>query len=422
MDRNDATSPAPRDPREGTSRLTAADVWTVLILLGLSIVAYTSIGKIYARKTKEYQRTVLGVDSFAVMRHMCDRNFSPKYHRSTAHPLFTLFFKPLGISLSNHLGRPQAAMLINIIFAAIGNSLFYLCLRKIGLRTLIAILFSVFTASTTGHLIFSSIPETYAYAFTGLILLLLVFLFTNKFWFWIGFLLASLFSVGITMINVVFAVILFCCKFWGKFGIAKQLLYLMIFLFLLASSFVALIKLQKCIYPNSKDVFSQQLISSNTEFLRYELFSEPVRALTNRLPHLFVYNVVAPGMVRIRVAFPGFESLRPITLISMILHLLFLGISLWLVWQLKVFRNRVFVAVGSYFVFNVAFYLLYGYELHLYATHYTFALMILAAFPFTAEGLIPSRIRYALTGLLVLLIPLVAINNWTFLAGILADI
>ena len=405
-----------------SSRLGSKDVFIVLILFVLSYAGYASIGRQYASKTNNYKRTILGVDSYAVMRHMADTGFSAKPHRSTAHPLFTLLLRPIGVALSQYLNRAQSALLVNIMMAGMGNALFYLCLRKIGLPGRIAILFTLLLAVSAGHLVFSSIPETYAYSFTALTLLIVIFLFCHKLWFWILFLPASLFATGITIINVVFSIILFIAKFWNDLPIAKQMKHLATFLLLFAALFVGLERLQKQVFPNSKDVFSRELISSNTAFLRYDFFSDPAKAIANRLPHLFAYNLVAPGMVRNKVTFPGFDEARPITLISLAMCLALSALSFWQIWRQKIFGNRVFAAVGTYFLFNVLFYLVYGYEPHLYATHYTFALVILLAFPFVAIDSIPPKVRYAFYALLVALIPLVALNNWTFLNNLLNTI
>ncbi len=163
---------------------------------------------------------------------------------------------------------PVAALTINIFFGSIGNVLFFLCLRKIGLNQLNAVLFTGILALSFPHLLFGSIPETYIFVFTSLVLLFALFLFVNRRkTFFISFLPASLFSIGITATNVVFVVILFFRKMQQQSGFRRAILHLVAFCVLVAITLSGLILLQKRMYPLQKDVFASTTISSNVEFL-----------------------------------------------------------------------------------------------------------------------------------------------------------
>ena len=56
------------------------DITLVVILFSLSLYSYLSIGDQFIAVTENFERAILGFDSFAVTRVMCSKSFSAKYH------------------------------------------------------------------------------------------------------------------------------------------------------------------------------------------------------------------------------------------------------------------------------------------------------------------------------------------------------
>jgi hypothetical protein len=351
---------------------------------------------------------------------MCDLRFSPKHHRTTAHPLFALFFKPLCNSIKRDMGMAAAAFKINLVVAAIGNVLFFACLRNIGLNRMGALLFTGILAVSFAHFLYGSIPETYIFVSTSLILLLFLFLFLKDYKaFVVSFLPASLLSIGITATNIVFVVILFFFKVHRKSELRKALLHVFAFCLVLGIMFYGLVLLQKKMYPLQKDIFAPTAVSSNTQFLRDHLVRFPLRTLAVRLPHFFLYNEVVPGRIRNVVTFPGWGQVRGITWATMGIYILFMSICVWMLLKLKTERSNAFWPLLAYFGFNICFFLIYGYEPHLYQAHYTFAWVALLAVPFGVENGTPRTARYASYLCMFVLLPLLVLNNWDFLIDVL---
>ena len=398
------------------------DALFAIILFAASILGYLHIANSFFERTKAYSRTVLGVDHFAVTRHMCDLKFSPKQHRTTAHPLFALYFRPICGPMKTKMLMTTAAMRINLVAAALGNILFYFCLRKIGLKSILSALFTAFLALSISHLIYGTIAETYIFVFTSLTLLLFVYLYLSRFpLFFIACLAGSLVSTGITATNAVFGILLYFFKIREKWGFSKALLHTIVFSLAMIIGLFALIKLQHKMYPNLKDFFAETTVSSNTQFLRTDVFDFPGAALAHRLPHLFVFNEIAPGMVRHKPGFPGWPNIPAITLISITLYFAVISLSVAAYVKAKTYRLKVFRPLSAYFLFNVCFFLFYGSEPHLYYEHYTFAWIAMLALPFASVNAIPKKIMLPLFVCIVLLLPLVALNNWYFIQSVLSS-
>ena len=393
-----------------------AETLVVLLILGGTFAVYWQMSGDYQRNKREYRSTVLNVDAFAVMRVLCDEKFVAKYHRTTVHPLFAIFFKPFGSRLASQIGAPNAARTLNTSIAAIGIVLFYWFLRMTGLSRLHSGLGAGILAGTASHVVYGAIPETYAFASASLILLALIFvLVQNERMFQIAMIPASVFSMGITLTNFVFAAILFCARFLKRTSKIKQLYYFTTFCMIVAGLFLALLFLQKWVYPNTRDFFSKHLYESNRAFLSAAILETPFVRIANRTPHLFLHNVVAPGIVRHRPAFPATSELSTLTLVTFIVYGCVLLFSIYLIARFRLYRTRIFLALLVYFLFQWIFFLIYGDEPHLYTSHYTFALIALMAFPFAAQNRLPPKMIHGLTAMCAVLLPLLFANNILFL-------
>jgi hypothetical protein len=317
-------------------------------------------------------------------------------------------------------GKPGAAMLINIFFGSLGNALYFLCLCKLGLRKIDGILFTSVLAVSLPHMLFSSIPETYAFTSTSLILLLFLFLFVTgrmSFLFW--FLAGSLLSIGITITGIIFSMFLFFRRLHVKAEPGKAILSLLIFCIVLAFTFDGFIHIQEQLYPGTKRFFDRETISSNAAFLSDELLQHPVEAILRRVPHFFLYNVVAPGSVRNAVTFPGIRQSYPMTLLTMTIYLCLMSLCIYLMITMKVYRDGLFRTLLLFLCFSALFFLFYGTEPHLYQAHYTFAWVTLLAFPLTMRKQIPGKILHGFYVCMGLFLPMLALNNWIFLRAIL---
>ncbi|MCZ6807129.1 MAG: hypothetical protein O7F08_09265, partial [Deltaproteobacteria bacterium] len=401
----------------------------ILPLFVLLFLFYFTIGQTLARSTHIFRTEWLSIDSPKIARTLTDPRYVPPKHRQLAHPLFALFFRPIGTPLARAFGGAHVAIAFNAFFAAAGLIAFLAVLRQLGLPEHLAWTYSSLLGVSTVHLLYGSLPETFIYAFASLVLMPLVFLGIESDRRFVGALaVVTFFSAGITLTNGVFGLLWLGARFWSH-PKRQQLQFALAFAGLTVAMLVAGLAMQASLYPRLTAFASPDFFGSHARFLSNEVFEHPLSFVGERLPYFLVHSVIAPAIVDNPHGTGDRYGLDlqaiPITWFpALLLYLPFVGMSLYVVYKDRRYANRPFVVFALYFAYNVCLHMFYGasYE-HLYGAHYAFALVGLFAFAFYARGDNDhglSREQRILRGLLLGLCLAVTINNLAFLYRILA--
>ena len=402
------------------------DIAIMFFLFLLLNVTYLQIG-ISLQKTPAFDLGdfVFGADTARVVGDLVD--FEANHYRTKVHPLFVLLFNPVGIFLAEILNSGMlAALLLNSFFGALGIAIFYIALRKIGLKIFYGLIFSLLLGMSSAHLFFASLPETFIFSFTSLILLYLIFIFFRKSKKFIkAYIPASIFSMGITNLNIFLSIILFFFRFRELKTRKKITLFssLMILILLIAGG-LALV--QKAAYPSSDFFLTPAAYQEDMNYFYSDFTERPARVLANTFYNFFSYNIIAPAL-----SYDATEELPTIWLnedlnkinfvraFAYILYALLVIFSIYFIIKRKLFKNEIFQISVIYLIFSFIFHLFYGTrELFLFSPRFTFPIIILFALPFTKE-FVNKKLIYATNTILVLLVIFVLINNFSFIKTVI---
>ena len=138
--------------------------WALYAVLGMSL-AYTTVFN--------YMDAMFGADVERVVYDLTALGSDHSY--TTMHPLFVLFFNPIGYLLAAALAsKVNAAVILNSFFGGlcvVGARAFF---RKAGLRELHAVAFAAALGLSAAHMFFGAVPETWIFTAFSLILLFLL--------------------------------------------------------------------------------------------------------------------------------------------------------------------------------------------------------------------------------------------------------
>jgi hypothetical protein len=383
-----------------------------------------------------YLNAALNADHERVISDLTDVN---GYHgRTDVHPLFVLFLNPIGLLLSKSFGSAlTAAVLINSVAGALCVVLAYAFFKRSGLNGFTAAAFATILGFSATHLFFGSTPETWIFAAAGVVLLFFLALVrpgrTS------AFLPAGIFAVGMLTSNLAPAVIAFGAGIYKR--VSGKLLLAKVFFFGLAvTACVAVLSvLQKLLYPSSTVFFLPGVyrneFSAYAPIIRYwgELGPGYFSARTAELIGvMFLYNVVAPdAVVRWYSAGKYCLPLRPFvnvdlpgsSLPGLFAAAFWLALLIWAGYSFVRHReNREPVLIGLLLtvLFYVAFYLIYGTTLYVYAISTAFPLLAAAALalrPYDRPG---TKRYYVLAATLTCFVVLLMANNLYFMWQIYA--
>jgi hypothetical protein len=384
----------------------------------------------------QYVDSLLNADHNRVIRDLV--SVSGNHDRTDAHPLFVILLNPIGLLLSKGFGSAlTAAVLINSVAGALCVILFFAFLRRVGVSAFPATAFAAILGFSATHIFFGSTPETWIFAATGVTLsFFLAFARPGR---TAAFLPAGIFAVGMLTTNAVPAVIAFGAGIYKRVS-GKILLAKVIFFGLVVTACVAALSvLQKLLYPSSAVFFLPGVyrneFSAYAPIIRYwgKLGPGYFSARTAELIGvLFVYNVVAPdAVVRWYSAGRYCLPLKPFVnvdlpglgLLGLVAAAFWLALLVWAAYSFAKHRgNRKPILIGLLLTlaFYVAFYIVYGTTLYVYAINTTFPLLAAAALalgPYDRPG---TKRYYALAATLTCFAVLLLINNLYFMWQIYA--
>lgn len=356
--------------------------------------------------------------------------------QSERHPLLAWFFSPFGAALTVLFDSPAvAAVIVNSFAGALTIWLVLLILFRLGIRPFTAVLWAGVVGLTTTHVFFSSIPESYIFAASSLALgLYLMLAYPGNLLYAIP---AGIYTFGITITNIVHSSISFWCGLGGiETGSRERLRRFFLFLFTVVLLAV-LLNLALIFVTRIGSIFLlPDVYRENYQYVE----RDPTASLASRVgllvEDLFLFNLAGPNLYltglelhddagQIPVLPPGtldadqYNRYSFATYIdSSWQHAALPAQAAWVIWLAllaagllgivlrRLYRSPFFLAIALSLVFNFIFHFFWGWDPFLYSPHWTFMVVLLAAF-----GIGNPRYELPLQLLLLVLLSALAWNN-----------
>jgi hypothetical protein len=309
------------------------------------------------------------------------------HYRTKVHPLFVLFFNPIGSALRHAAGSPLIAGLILVSLAGalavvVAHGLF----TRIGLDGLTSVAFALLAGFSTSHLVFASLPDTFI--FTALALAVCSWLAVARPGWPRGFVPAAVFATGITSTNLVPSFFLFAASRRGGGEGRPWVRACAVFLAAVLTVAVALSLLQKAIYSSSNLFFMPEAVHEDLGYVFHPRSgSEALARAAAVLEHVAVYDLVAPKRTLVKrgrgeVPWVTFQQRRPgwfrwtgWAALSLLLALQ--AASLHAALRYRLLGDPLLRGLAASLLFLAGLHYFYGDDLFLYSCSWT--LLVLAA-------------------------------------------
>jgi hypothetical protein len=351
--------------------------------------------------------------------------FGGFHYRTKVHPIFVLLTEPAGeilvLATHNHI---LAAVILNSLFGAAGVVLIFVMFTRLFGSRRKAVLLAVLFGVTASQVLLSVIPGTSTLAVCSLLATMNLFAYSlcKKAMPVIPWILAGVFTLGVTTTNVAQTVICFaigCLYVYRDQGLWIKVRKTSLFLAGVVGVTVILALVQKVIYPSSMLFFLPEAYTEDMQYASTLILHNPGIVLWQLFKNFFLVNIIAPQPV----VFPMEGRSLPAVTFTPAMQFtsagyagLILWISLWLTgiaFAIKKYRkmpktltgNRVFL-IGSALclLFNLALHSVYGVGEHgaieyfLYSANFTF--LVIAIWGLVLD--IPKRVMYILLTVLIL--------------------
>jgi len=223
-------------------------------------------------------------------------------HRVEIHPLYKLIVYPLAWLLSQVIAsKVVVAVIINAFFGALGVVLSYLFFWLLSKNYLNSALLSLLFGVSMSKLLFSIVPDFPSLIICSLLTVYILFLLSlsQKRLFLLAWVLAGIFSFGVSIINITQTFIFFMVlmvmltrektiTFSHWLAIVRLIIALLFPLAILAITL-------DIVLHHHVHLFSLRVLSDNfRRFGGFLIFQDPLLVITTLLKHFFVVNVVAP--------------------------------------------------------------------------------------------------------------------------------
>ena len=325
------------------------------------------------------------------------------------HPLFKLFFYPLGLFLANAAQSPIfAAVAVNALFGALCVVFMFLLLSKAGLNPEAGFLWSAILGVSTTHLVFSAFPETYIFsAFSMILLFYLSVAFPANLMLFIP---AAVLSVGITTSNIIPATIAFVFSLKAKVPAPSNRLSLIIAFILAVIIILGLLNvLSILIFKSGVPSFLPWLYLDQQ--LSWTTLQHPT-LLSQRLSYLvesfLLYNFISPKLYLplLKLNFDlanlnllpanylklvsSSESAANFTISSLVTYAgaslisaqIWLGLIFFAIFNFIRYpenRSPLVISLLLTLTFNFLLHIFFGLDIFLYSAHWTFIVLAFVA-------------------------------------------
>jgi hypothetical protein len=307
-----------------------------------------------------------------------------RHYRTKVHPAFVLLLNPPGRALRAVLGRPRLAA---IVLTAMAGGAAVMALREMllgaGLTPLLASLWTLVLATSSSHVFFSSVPESFAYSAASLTLLFALFargappLLLSV--------LAGVAAFGMVITNAAAVGLLELFrvrKGWRRMaGAAATVLAVA----LIAAGLAAL---QKRLYPDSVPFYSRGSLNEEPAYVQVPAGAAAAARARDVAAHLLLFNLAAPEVEVGKAAarFPvttfapaGPGALRPAGWLHAVLWLGLIARAGSRLARGAEARSPLLAPLALWILFNAALHLVDGEDLFLYTEQWTFAVVALVA-------------------------------------------
>lgn len=305
------------------------------------------------------------------------------HYRTKVHPLFVLFFNPVGVFLKTWMVRPRpVAILLTAAATALGVVLFRELLARLGVERRRGDLWTAVFALSASQVFFGVFPETFAFSSASLLLVFVAFAAQPPSR--LSVFLSSLVAFGVTTVNFVACFFLSLLRQPAGTPPRKAVLRATVFAVTLVAMAAALSLVQKGYSPSTEVFF---LPSSLAEEASYTFRPESARAVATRAGDLvrsvLFTSLAAPALaVQPRAGLPPLTRFGGSNTASLIHALVWIGLLAAgaAAWRRREWRARPLErALGLWLAFNLALYSFYGTTFFLYSSQWTFAVLALAA-------------------------------------------
>jgi hypothetical protein len=346
----------------------------------------------------------------------------------SVHPLVLITLRPLVRFVTLFMADQWNLAPILVVAAMSGMCVLmaWIFVRRATIQPTYAFIFAVMLGSTSTHLIFGSLTDTYIFGVTSLIFFfLLIQARENRFSVLIP---AGLLVFGITITNIVQGMI---GLFFSQFGFKRWVRYGLI----LVAAAVTLTVLTSALYPNRQTFFFiPGDIAFEGNFVK-PVYKSPAKRLMERSiivgRTMFLYDVVAPKPLEIVADKPphptidlktydvrknSLASYKGFSNLPLVMWIILFAASL--VFFTKNFRvsphTPLMLGLLGSLAFNFLLHMNYGTELFLYTPFWTYALIF-----FVALALVEFAGKAWFQSILAAFVILLMINNLWFIFTIL---
>ncbi len=333
------------------------------------------------------------------------------HHRILLHPLFIIYFNPLGYIINQIVhDKDITATIYCAIVGALGVCAALYFFLNIGIGSLRSVLYASILGFSSSQLIFSIVPDSYIFSALGIILLLLIAEKSKDIKSWIA---VSVYLLGITISNIAFAVsAAFFYLFKGNLRLVSYRKKLLQYMGGISVAFFLLSVLQKIIYQRWMFQYVGRAEKEQQFFVHFENMADALVRGKQLFMHLFYYNIVAPRPSLIQ--HPLFPSIDLISfqndtlfsyalpgIVACLIWTAIIGIALWSFIKNRLYHHNLIKTALVCLAINIGIHFLYGEDLMLYSSHWTFFVIVLIFFSLEKTNL---RKQYTLPYYLVLVI------------------
>lgn len=371
----------------GLYRFIDENLHGILIAL-LFFAVYLIFASIFNRPSYDADDVFFDADGNLYRWRFATPNYRDYYWRP-AHPYVLLIIRPLVAIITFFFKGDSlfATFTLNALVGALCVFLVWYFVKNVIGNQLYALLTSAIFAATSTQLAFGSILETYIYL-SAVALFFLILLLKDKSLAWQVF--AGVVTFGITFSNILQTVF---AHFFVKRNIKQLFIYgVLVGVFAILLSFV-----NNAVYPNSQPYFWDV---STLEGEGHNQFPPTFQRADYLARVMVLHSFVAPEPLVIRDGFPfpkvwmfrasikkdpmqlaRYHSLLGNGLAIAWAGLMILGVILFLknIKGILKKENGYFLAFAATILFNFAFYMQYGKDVFLYATNWTYAILLFLA-------------------------------------------
>lgn len=350
--------------------------------------------------------------------------FDSKHNRAILHPLFVFLLNPIGTVLTAFTHSPiTTALLMTSCMGGLAVALCFYYFCVLGVDRVTSLLLAGVFGVTTSQLIFSSVPEIFAFAACTIVTSHLLVAKSVRqgavsVWEWIA---AGLLTLGVTTTNVLQTWICMVSAEWrersqGYRRLMRRSAVVVMSTFAIVLAFNVL---QREGYGTrlfvSPDVLDQR------RYVKTSALRNPKRAIRDTVQNMVIRSAVAPTptvlqMNRKRFPTVSFGPPSALGMVTAAAWLALLGVGVMTCLVAGKFLTPQVVAGTASLLFNVSFHNFWGVrEKFLYSGHYTFLLFIFL-WPLCALKPVIARL-----GLGILLVLMMA-NNGLFMWDIIQQL